>query len=133
MEIFAKDRPRFTVNMVVVAICIVEAITLFMATVFVGFSPIDFFGTGTPNPSVCGPLLTIWAILCVLYITGNLKSPVISTIFAAVCVYFGTATLPFFRSGNMVEYAWATSVHALEAYIGYGYFIESAVRKYKLL
>lgn len=129
----ARERPKFTINAIVAGVCVFQAILLFTQ-----FSPGEFFAfftSGVPRPAVCGPLLLIWAILCILYIGGTLKSPKISTIFAAVCVYFGTVTLASFRpeqvGGDMLIFAWATSVHALEAYIGYGYFIESAIRKYK--
>ena len=134
MGLFLKDRPKFTVNVIVAGICFVQAVMLFANFSIGDFSA--FFRSGMPNPSVCGPLLLIWAVLCILYIAGTLKSPKISTIFAAICVYFGTATLLFFRpgqvDGNTFIFVWATSVHALEAYIGYGYFIESIVSKYKL-
>jgi hypothetical protein len=134
MKLASPKRPKFTVNLVVAVICILESALLF--TQFSLREFFAFFTSGMPRPAVCGPLLLIWTVLCVLYVTGSLKSPKISTIFAAICVYFGTVTLSFFRpeqvDENMFVFAWATSVHALEAYIGYGYFIESVIRKYKL-
>ncbi|MDI6884338.1 MAG: hypothetical protein QMD00_04330 [Hadesarchaea archaeon] len=132
--LFAGERPKFTVNAIVVVICVFQAMMLFTQFSFQEF--FAFFTSGMPRPAVCGPLLLTWAIVCVLYLANVLKSPKISTVLAAICVYFGTMTLLFFRpeqvGGDMFTFAWATSVHALETYIGYGYFIESAVKKLKL-
>jgi hypothetical protein len=137
MAITAEGRPKFTVNVVVLVVCVVQGIMLLATAQYTWENFIGFFRTGMPRPLFCGPLLLAWAILCALYIKGALKSPKILTLFAAICVYFGTMTLLSFRpgdvDGNLFVFAWATSVHALEAYIGYGYFIESVIRKWPVI
>jgi hypothetical protein len=88
-----------------------------------------FFQTGIPNPSACGVIFAIWAIVCMLYWSKIVKSPKLSTIVAVVFVYFGTIiTIGYPDFG----FNWPTSVHLMEAYIGYGYFYESIVSKYKI-
>ena len=53
----------------------------------------------------------------------------LATIVAAVLVYFGTINTIAF---NDFGFNWPNSVHMFQAYIGYGYFIESIISKYKL-
>jgi hypothetical protein len=138
--LFFEGRPKFTMNLIVLALSIVQAVLLLMAaTMAFGFSGVyQFFTTGIPNPSACGPLFVVWITVLVLYWKGIVKSPKLSTVVAAVFVYFGTAVLFAQFTGRLdlggggVEYIWATSVHVMEAYIGYAYFIESVAGKYKL-
>ncbi len=88
----------------------------------------QFCTTGIPNPGACGPLFVVWTIVLVLYWRGIVKSPILSTVVAAVFVYFGTTILLSYPFGL----DWPTLVHVMEAYIGYGYFIESAIKKLRL-
>jgi len=92
-------------------------------------SVIMFFQTGIPNPSVCGPLFLVWIFVCLLYITKKVDSPKLSTIVAVVLVYFGTINTIAF---NEFGFNWPNSVHMFQAYLGYGYFIESIISKYKI-
>jgi hypothetical protein len=88
-----------------------------------------FFQSGIPNPSVCGPLFLIWVAVYILYITKKVESPKLSTIVAVVLVYFGTINTIAF---NEFGFNWPNFVHMFQAYIGYGYFIESIISKYKI-
>lgn len=119
-------------NIIIFVLSVFQSVMLILITIteMCYFEEVrSFFQTGMPNPSVCGPLFAIWVIVCALYWTKIVKSPKLSTIVAAVFVYFGTATLVGYPDFGL---NWPTSVHIMEAYIGYGYFIESLVSKYKL-
>ena len=133
MKIFIEGRPKFTMNLVVLIISFINAILLIAVSFFEDISYLDsvimFFTTGIPNPSVCGPLFLIWILVCFLYITKKVESPKLSTIVAVVLVYFGTINTIAF---NEFGFNWPNSVHLLQAYIGYGYFIESIISKYKI-
>jgi hypothetical protein len=133
MRIFIENRPKFTMNIIVLIISIIQGILLIYISFMEETSYIEwvysFFQTAIPNPSVCGPLFLIWVVVCLLYITKKVESPKLSTILAAVFVYFGTInTIAFDDFG----FNWPNSVHMFQAYIGYGYFIESIISKYKL-
>jgi hypothetical protein len=119
--------------MVVIILSIINGILLIAVSFFEDTSYLDsvmmFFQSGIPNPSVCGPLFFIWVIVCFLYITKKVESPILSTIVAIVLVYFGTINTIAF---NEFGFNWPNSVHLFQAYIGYGYFIESIISKYKI-
>jgi hypothetical protein len=133
MRIFIENRPKFTMNIIVLIISIIQGILLIYISFMEETSYIErvcsFFQTAIPNPSVCGPLFLIWIVVCLLYITRKVESPKLSTIVAAVFVYFGTINTIVF---NDFGFNWPNSVHMFQAYIGYGYFIESIISKYKL-
>jgi hypothetical protein len=133
MQIFIDKRPKFTMNIVIIILSIINGILLILVSFFEDTSYLDsvnmFFQSGIPNPSVCGPLFLIWTIVCFLYITKKVESPKISTIVAIILVYFGTINVIAF---NVFGFNWPNSVHMLQAYIGYGYFIESIISKYKI-
>jgi len=133
MKIFIENRPKFTTNILVIIISIIQGILLISVSFFEDTNYLDsvimFFQSGIPNPSVCGPLFIIWVIACLLYITKKVESPKLSTIVAAVLVYFGTINTIAF---NDFGFNWPNSVHLFQAYIGYGYFIESTISKYKM-
>ena len=123
MKFFFDNRPRFTMNLLILVISILQSILLLQMYIFESdlsyFEDIRmFFQTGMPNPSACGVLFTIWVFVSVLYWLKIVKSPKLSTIVAVVFVYFGTMiTIGYPDFG----FNWPTSVHLMEAYIGYGY------------
>ena len=134
MKFFFENRPRFTMNPIIVILSISQSIMLLQMYIFVGNQSytsdiVQFFQTGMPNPSACGVLFAIWVIVCVLYWTKIVKSPKLSTIMAIVFVYFGTVITIGYPDFGL---NWPTSVHLMEAYIGYGYFYESFIKKYKI-
>ena len=133
MQIFIENRPKFTMNVIVFALSIINGIMLILVTFFEDLNYLDqvgmFFRSGIPNPSVCGPLFLIWIFVCILYVIKKVESPILSTIIAVVLVYFGTINTIAF---NDFGFNWPNSVHMFQAYIGYGYFIESIISKYKL-
>lgn len=133
MKLFIEGRPKFTMNLVVLIISFVQGIMLVSVSFFEDTSYLEsvmmFFQTAIPNPSVCGPLFFIWVLVCALYITKKVESPKRSTIVAAVLVYFGTINVIAF---NEFGFNWPNSIHMFQAYIGYGYFIESIISKYKI-
>lgn len=133
MRIFIENRPKFTMNIIVIALSIINGIMLILMPFLEDINYLDqvsmFFLTGIPNPSVCGPLFLIWTFVCFLYIIKKVESPKLSTIFAIVLVYFGTINTIAF---NDFGFNWPNFVHMFQAYIGYGYFIESIISKYKL-
>ena len=133
MKIFIEGKPKFTMNMVVLIISIIQGILLISVSFFEDTSYLEsvtrFFQSGIPNPSVCGPLFLIWVIVCFLYLTKKIESPKLSTIVALVLVYFGTINTIAF---NDFGFNWPNSVHLFQAYLGYGYFIESIVSKYRI-
>ena len=133
MKIFIEGRPKFAMNLVILIISIIQGILLISVSFFEDTSYMDsvalFFTSGIPNPSVCGPLFFIWVAVCLLYITKKVSSPKLSTIVAIVYVYFGTINTIAF---NDFGFNWPNSVHLMQAYIGYGYFVESIISKYKL-
>ena len=88
-----------------------------------------FFQTAIPNPSVCGPLFLIWVLVCIIYLLKKVKSPILSTIVAAILVYFGTVNVIVHPTFTL---DFPTAVHVFQAYVGYGYFIESIISKYKM-
>ena len=65
----------------------------------------------------------------VLYLTKKVESPKLATIVAIVYIYFGTINTIAF---NDFGFNWPYSVHMFQAYIGYGYFFEALISKYKL-
>jgi hypothetical protein len=133
MWIFIENRPKFTMNIIVIALSIINGIMLILMPLLENQNYLDqvssFFQTGIPNPCVCGPLFLIWIFVCFLYLTKKVKSPKLSTIVAIVLVYFGTINTISF---NDFGFNWPNFVHMFQAYIGYGYFIESFISKYKL-
>ena len=133
MKMFIQGRPKFTMNMLVIIISIIQGILLISVSFFENLSYLDqvsqFFTTALPNPSVCGPLFLIWIVVCLLYMTKKVESPKLATIVAIVYIYFGTINTIAF---NEFGFNWPNSVHMFQAYIGYGYFIESAISKYKI-
>jgi len=134
MKFFFEDRPKFTMNPLILILSIIQAVMLLQMYIFgSGQSYISditqFFQTGMPNPSACGVLFTVWTIVLALYWAKIVKSPKLSTIMAIIFVYFGTMITIGFPDFGL---NWPTSVHILEAYIGYGYIYESIIKKYKL-
>ena len=133
MQIFIENRPKFTMNIIVLIISIIQGILLILVTFLGDLNYLDqvtrFFQSGIPNPSVCGPLFLIWVAVCILYITKKVESPKLSTIIALVYIYFGTINTIAFNDFGL---NWPNSVHMFQAYIGYGYFIESIISKYKM-
>ena len=133
MQIFIENRPKFTMNVLVIVLSIINGIMLISVLFFENMNYLDevsiFFQTGIPNPSVCGPLFFIWVFVCFLYLTKKINSPKLSTITAVVLVYFGTINTIAF---NDFGFNWPNSVHLFQAYIGYGYFIESIISKFKI-
>lgn len=131
LRLFFKDQPKFTMNLIMLVLSISQAVLLLMVATMMGWSAgvYSFCTTGVPNPCACGPLFVVWTIVLVLYWRGIVKSPILSTVVAAVFVYFGTTVL---LSYSPFGPNWPTFIHVLEAYIGYGYFIESAVCGYRL-
>jgi hypothetical protein len=127
------NRSQFTINIFVILISIIQGILLiamsFIEDISYLESVINFFRTAIPNPSVCGPLFLLWAFVCILYYTGKVTSPKLSTIIALILVYFGTINTIAFNDFGV---NWPNSVHLLQAYLGYGYFIESIIKKYPL-
>ena len=134
MTFFFESRPKYTMNPLIFILSIVQSIMLLQMYIFEsGQSYVSditqFFQTGMPNPSACGALFAVWAIVLALYWKKIVTSPKLSTIMALVFVYFGTMiTIGFPDFG----FNWPTSVHLLEAYIGYAYFYESLINKYKI-
>jgi hypothetical protein len=133
MQIYIENRPKFTMNIIVIILSIINGILLIAVSFFEDISYLDsvtdFFQSGIPNPSVCGPLFFIWVLVCFLYITKKVESPKLSTIIAIVYIYFGTINTIAF---NDFGFNWPNSVHLFQAYLGYGYFIESVISKYKI-
>jgi hypothetical protein len=133
MKVFNEGKSKYTMNLVIILLAISQGIML----IFVGSMDnmnyfeqvISFFTTGIPNPPVCGPLFLIWAIVCILYWTKKVSSPKLATIVAVVLVYFGTVNVITFTPYGL---NWPNFIHMLQAYIGYGYFIDSFVFKYKI-
>ena len=120
-------------NIIVIILSIINGIMLILTTFLEDLNYLDqvsqFFTTAIPNPSVCGPLFLIWVAVCILYLTKKVESPKLATIVAIVYIYFGTINTIAF---NDFGFNWPNSVHMFQAYIGYGYFIESIISKYKL-
>ena len=133
MNLFFENKPKFTMNILVIIISIIQGIMLISISFFESTSYLEsvsiFFQSGIPNPSVCGPLFLIWVFVSLLYITKKVESPKLSTIVAVVFIYFGTINTIAF---NEFGFNWPNSVHLFQAYIGYGYFIESIISKYKM-
>ena len=133
MQIFIENRPKFTMNIIVILLSLINGILLIAVSFLEDTSYIEsvtmFFQTGIPNPSVCGPLFLIWIAVCIFYMTKKVKSPKFSTIVAIIYLYFGAINVIAF---NEFGFNWPNSVHMLQAYIGYGYFIESIIKKYKM-
>jgi hypothetical protein len=133
MQIFIENRPKYTMNIIVIIISIIQGILLILFPLLEGLNYFDqvclFCQTAIPNPSVCGPLFLIWVIVCILYLTKKVNSPKLSTIVALIYIYFGTVNTIAF---NDFGFNWPNSVHLFQAYIGYGYFIESIISKYKM-
>ena len=79
MRLFIENRPKFTMNVLVIALSVINGILLISTTVFEDLNYLDqvsmFFRTGIPNPSVCGPLFFIWTVVYVLYIIKKVESP----------------------------------------------------------
>lgn len=127
-----KKLSRYTINIVILILSAIQGVLLIFTALAEGNylgDVLSFFTTGMPNPSVCGPLFIIWFILCTLYLDGTtIISPRCATIFAVVFIYFGTVNVVFYPIGL----DWPTFVHVLQAYIGYVYFIESGISKYKV-
>lgn len=73
MKLFIEGRPKFTMNIIVLTISIIQGILLISIHFFGDMNYLDelnmFFQTGIPNPATCGPLLSIWFILGILYLT----------------------------------------------------------------
>jgi hypothetical protein len=134
MKLFLKDKPKFTMNPLILVLSIIQSIMLLQMYLFESeLSYIEditfFFQTGIPNPSACGVIFALWAAVCLLYWIKLIKSPKLSTIVAIIFIYFGTIiTIGFPDFG----FNWPTSVHLMEAYIGYGYVYEAIIKKYKI-
>jgi len=133
MKLFIEGRPKYTMNIIIIILSIFQGVMLIAINFIEDLNYLEevswFFRTGMPTPAVCGPLFLIWALVCILYWTKKVESPKLSTIVAAVLIYFGTI--------NVISYTpfgvnWPNSVHMLQAYVGYGYFIESIISKYKI-
>jgi hypothetical protein len=121
-------------NLLIIVLSIIQSAMLLQMYIFESDQSyindiIQFFQTGMPNPSACGMLFAIWAIVLILYSRNLVKSPKLSTIMAIIFIYFGTMiTIGFPDFG----FNWPTSVHLLEAYIGYAYFYEALIKKIKI-
>jgi len=133
MQIFIENRPKFTMNIIILIVSIIQGILLILINFIENLNYANevrcFCETAIPNPAVCGPLFLIWALVCILYWTKKVESPKLSTIVAVFLVYFGTINTIAF---NEFGFNWPNSVHMFQAYIGYGYFIESIISKYKM-
>jgi hypothetical protein len=133
MKLFIEGRPKYSMNMVVIILSIINGILLIAVSFFEDINYLDsvimFFQTGIPNPSVCGPLFLFWVAVCLLYITKKTKSPKLSTIVAIVYLYFGTINTISFNEFGL---NWPNFIHMFQAYIGFGYFFESLILKYNL-
>ena len=133
MKIFIEGKSKYTMNLVMIFLVIIQGIFLIAIGLMddAGYlnAVIKLFTTGIPNPATCGPLFLILAAVLILYWTKKVTSPKLVTIVMAVMVYFGTINVITFSPFGL---EWPSYVHITQVYIGYGYFIDSLIFKYKI-
>ena len=132
-KFFFENRPKFTMNLLIIVLSIMQSFLLLQSYIFGSKSYSDdimmFLTSGLPNPSACGVLFATWVIVCILYWRKIVTSPKLSTIMAIIFIYFGTMITIGYSDFGL---NWPTSVHLMEAYIGYGYLYESIIKKLKI-